>query len=108
MQIEEAFLEAIFEPVALETRGGIRGHLGRLTVEGIEVEVLGDIQNATGGGRWTDPPRLDEHVEWLDAGKHRFPVLTLAYLRHAYEAMGRPEKARLVAAELAIRGQRPG
>jgi hypothetical protein len=94
--VERVFREHAVEPVGFATRDGIRGHVGRLRVGNVDVEVWGDIQNLSAEGTWSVPPRLDVHRVWVDCGAVRCPVLPLDYLRDAYEAMGRPEKLRLI------------
>lgn len=95
----------VVEPVAFRGHGGIRGRLWRLRVRDVSVEVLGDIQNLLPDGDWTAPPRLDQQLVWVAFGQQRCPVLGLAYLREAYEAMARPEKAQLIAAALSAQGR---
>jgi len=94
--VERALAGRVIEPVGYRTRGAIRGHLGRVEVAGVEVEVLGDIQNRLPDGTWTPPPRLSEHITHVPLNKRRCPVLNLRYLRTAYAAMERGDKVRLI------------
>ena len=78
---------------AFSRRGPIRGVLSRVVVEGVEVEILGDVQNLLADGSWSSPPRLDA-VESADG----IPVLPLGAVEAGYRDLGRDEKADLVAA----------
>lgn len=99
--VEQALAGDVIEPVGYRTRGALRGHLGRVSLSGIEVEVLGDIQNRLPDGTWTPPPRLSEYITYVPLDEKRCPVLSLSYLRAAYAAMGRTDKVRLIEAALA-------
>jgi hypothetical protein len=99
-EIEQLFAGHVVEPVGFGTRGRLRGHLGRLRLENVEVDVLGDVQNLLPNGAWTVPPRLDALVVWVRVGEHRCPVVRLAHLHDAYEATGCSEKVALVASAL--------
>lgn len=94
--VEQALAGHVIEPVGYRTRGAIRGHLGRVELAGVEVEVLGDIQNRLPDGTWTLPPRLNEHITHVSLNEKRCPVLNLSYLRATYTAMGRTDKVRLI------------
>lgn len=99
--VEQALAGDVIEPLGFRERGVIRGHLGRVKLVGIEVEVLGDIQNRQPDGTWTPPPRLSEHIHYVRLNEKPCPVLNLTYLRAAYTAMGRTDKVRLIEETLA-------
>jgi GNAT superfamily N-acetyltransferase len=99
--VEHALAGRVIQPVGYRTRGAIRGHLGRVELAGIEVEVLGDVQNLLPDGTWTTPPALSEHITRVSLGEETLPVLNLRYLRAAYTAMGRTDKVRLIEETLA-------
>jgi hypothetical protein len=95
-EVERLLASRVVEPTSFQTRGRIRGHLGRIQLAGVEVEVLGDVQNLLPDGTWTEPPQLDLHVAHVPFGERTCPVLGLPYLREAYAALGRSEKVRLI------------
>lgn len=98
--IEHAFTRDVVVRPSLVTRDGLRGHLGMLRIDGLAVELLGDIQNALSGGAWTVPPSIQRDRVWIERDGRRYPVLSLDYLHGAYAAMGRTETANLIAEHL--------
>jgi hypothetical protein len=99
--VERRFREHVVDPVQFAVRDRLRGHFGRLRLAGVEVEVLGDVQNLLPDGMWTNPPALDLHVTRVHVGARVCPVLSLAYLREAYAVMGRTATVRLIESALA-------
>jgi len=89
------------EPVAFTRRGDIRGLIGRTELDGVDVDVLGDVQNLLPDGRWTAAPRLDACVVQVTVGGRSCPVVELSHLREAYAAMGKWEAVRLIEVALA-------
>jgi hypothetical protein len=74
----------------------IRSHFGALLIEGIVVEIMGDLQKRREDGTWEPAVDLEKqkrfiHVEGLD-----IPVLSLAYEAEAYRKLGRHERAGLL------------
>jgi aminoglycoside-2''-adenylyltransferase len=84
------------EPIGFRSSAGLRGRVGRVRLEAIEIEILGDLENELPDGRWGKPPRLDCDVELIWVAGHNCPVMSLAALRRAYRAMGRAEKVKLI------------
>jgi hypothetical protein len=71
----------------------LRSYFGVLVVEGIQVELMGDIQHWLPDGSWSpvaDIPTLRRRLAWQG---RQVPVLDLAYEAQAYEELGRTEKA---------------
>jgi hypothetical protein len=103
VRIAESLLaREIDERVAPRRRIDVRGLLGRARVEGVTVELLGDVQNALPDGRWTDPPRIVGQRTWVSFGDRECPVVTLAALEDAYALLGRSEKVQLIRRARAI------
>ncbi|MEO9176550.1 MAG: hypothetical protein ABI317_13630 [Gaiellales bacterium] len=97
VRIAESLLaREIDERVAPRRRVDIRGLLGRAQIEGISVELLGDVQNALPDGRWSDPPRIVDQRTWVPFGERDCPVVTLAALEASYALRGRADKVRLI------------
>jgi GrpB-like predicted nucleotidyltransferase (UPF0157 family) len=103
--IEAAFADEVLTLVRFQTRGEMRGHLGSLRLDGVVVELLGDVQNTLPGGEWSTPPAVEREREWIALGERRCPVLGLASLQRAYELMGRVEKAQRIATVLRERAR---
>jgi hypothetical protein len=99
-QIEELFADYVVRRVALLEDERVRSHLGALEIDGIEVEIIGDIQKRVTGGPWEPPPDLARLATTVEAEGTQVPVLRLEYERDAYRKMGRPDKAELIAAAL--------
>ena len=85
-------------PVAFVTRERTRSHWGGFSIDGIEVEVMGDAQQRPPGGEWGPAPDLARLAIWVEMDDLRLRVLPLAYEADAYRRMGRDEKAALIQA----------
>lgn len=94
--IERCFADCIVLPVAFRTSERIQSHFGVLRVEGVEVEIMGDIQKRLPDDGWDEPPRLAEHTEYLAVDGMRVPVLSVEYEHAAYLRLGRTEQAHLL------------
>ncbi len=99
-QIEHLFAREVVTGSRLVTRDGLRGHVGRLRVENVEIELLGDVQNATPGDTWTTPLSVEQHRVWIELNGRRYPVLSLDHLHDVYARMGRAKTPRLIATRL--------
>lgn len=83
--------------VGPRTHDRVRGHLGRIRLEGVEVEILGGVENELSDGSWKKAPPIRETFEWVPLDRHvACPVITLSAMRDAYVAMGRNEKVALI------------
>ena len=100
LELERLLAEYVVRPVALREDALVRSYLGAAEIDGVEVEIIGDIQKRPPGGRWGPPPDLARLARTVDAVGMRVPVLPLEYEREAYRAMGRSEKADLIDAAL--------
>ena len=103
-EIERLFTDYVVRSVALLEDQQVRSHLGALEIDGIEVEIIGDIQKRVPGGPWEPPPDLARLATTVEAQGMQVPVLPLEYERDAYRQMGRLEKAELIAVALRRRG----
>lgn len=90
--VEAALRPFVIQPVTFSSTERIRSHFGRLQIEGIKVEIMGDMEKWV-NGRWEPPPDLTQHRELVTVDGLELPVLSLAYEREAYEKMGRRETA---------------
>jgi hypothetical protein len=86
----------LLTPPAFVTRERLRGRFARLQLAGVEVEVLGGIQNLLPDGTWSASPQFDVHVARVRCGERTCPVFSLSYLRDAYVAMDRPQTVALI------------
>ena len=65
-------------------------------IDGVKVEIMGDIQKRLAGGDWEEPVDLTRHKRLLYIEEISIPVLSLEYEYQAYLTMGRLEKAQLI------------
>lgn len=96
----EARLDAGWiEPIHWRVGDRVRSWFGRFELEGVQVEVMGDLERRV-AGEWIGPIDVTEHrrtVTWR--GRH-VPVLELAYEARAYEQLGRTTRASQLRARL--------
>ncbi len=85
-------------PATFVTRERTRSHWGAFSIDGVEVEVMGDIQQRAPDGDWDPAPDLSQLARWVQVDGLRMRVLPLAYEADAYRRMGRVEKAALIQA----------
>ncbi|MCL4561005.1 MAG: hypothetical protein M1281_10360 [Chloroflexi bacterium] len=95
-QIEERFHSYLVRPVAFSPSDKVQSYLGRMEIDGIVVELMGDLQKRLKDGAWEAPVNVDDYkifVAWQD---RQVPVLSLEYEVQAYRLMGRMEKVKLL------------
>jgi len=95
-EIETRLSPFVTEPVREKTGPLLRSTFGRMAVEGVQVEVMGDIQKAQPDGSWDAPPSLEEVITWVDVEGFHLPVMSIAYEVEAYRKMGRLERVALL------------
>ena len=79
----------------------IRSHFGSLLVEGVLVELMGDIQHRKQDGSWDEPPELLSLKRWVPWKGQLIPVLDLRYEARAYSLLGRDDKVKAIRSVLA-------
>ena len=85
----------VTQPVTRVERSWGRSLMGKLDIDGLQVEIIGDIQTRRDDG-WEPPPDLASLARTVEADGMRLRVLPLAYEAAAYRRMGRLEKAALI------------
>ena len=90
----------VLRPVALSATERIRSHFGLFEIEGVQVEVMGDVELCLPDGSWRPPPDVAALRRWVEAERLRLPVLDLAHEEQAYRALGRVERADAIRAWL--------
>lgn len=68
-------------------------HLGAPEIDGIRIDIIGDIQKREDDRRWEAPVRVERHRRWVDVGGRPIPVLSLDYEYQAYLTLGRVDTA---------------
>jgi hypothetical protein len=99
-QIEAALSDFMIRPVRFQQSEKIRSHFGSAIVNGVQVEIMGDLQKRGPIGNWSEPPDLLQHRRWVDFDGIRLPVLSLTYEYSAYLMLGRTETASKIKAWL--------
>lgn len=94
----ELFAEFVTHPVGTDRAGErVRSHFGDFVIEGVQVQVMGDLQKRESPEQeWEAPTDLEKHKRWLEFRGMRVPVFDLAYEAEAYRKMGRLERAELL------------
>jgi hypothetical protein len=95
-EIERRLAPYITQPVAFSTSERIRSHFGKLTIDGIPVEIMGAIQKRLPDGTWEPPVDIAQHRRFVEVEGMRLPVLSLTYEYQAYLTLGRLEKAEML------------
>ncbi|MBT9132351.1 MAG: hypothetical protein DDT33_00865 [Firmicutes bacterium] len=95
-EIERRFSEFVITKVTFSSTERIRSHLGTLMIDGIKVEIMGDIQKRLEDGSWEDPVDLKQHKRIVETQGMQVPVLSLEYEYLAYLRLGRIDKAEML------------
>jgi hypothetical protein len=102
--IAHRMAECVQAPVYFRESAQMRSHYGALEIDGIKVELMGDVQHRLSDSAWQPAPDLPSLRRWVAWGDHAVPVLDLAYEADAYARMGRAAQAAAIRAVLASRG----
>ena len=95
-EIERRFSEFVIKKVAFRSTDKIRSHFGILMIDGIRVEIMGDIQKRLEDGSWEEPVDLNRYKRFVEIRGMKIPVLSLEYEYQAYLKLGRTEKAEIL------------
>jgi hypothetical protein len=83
----------------------MRSHYGQFDIDGVKLEVMGDVQKRVESRDWEEPVRVENYRRWVVVEGMPIPVLSLEYEHQAYLKMGRLERARLIATWLRAHGK---
>jgi hypothetical protein len=97
-EMERLFAEYLDEPVRWSSNGQVQSHWGRLSVDGVQVEIIGAIQKRLPDGTWSEPPDLTSERQYIPFAGFLVPVLDLKYESRAYTLLGRTRRAALLQA----------
>jgi len=95
-EIERYFSEFMTKRVTLSSTEKIRSYFGELMINGIKVEIMGDIQKSLEDGSWENPVDLEHHKRVVQVEGMQVPVLSLEYEYQAYLKLGRVDKAEML------------
>lgn len=92
-EIERRCREYVTRPVVFSAAERVASHFGALLVDGIKVEIMGDMQHRASDGSWEPPPDLVRIIHVVRLEDLDLPVLPLEHECAAYRKLGRPERA---------------
>jgi len=95
-EIERCFSGFVAREVKFSAAEKIRSHFGALVINGIKVEIMGDIQKRLADGTWEEPVDLERYKRFVEVEGMHIPVLPLEYEYQAYIKLGRAEKAQML------------
>ena len=95
-RFENCFDDFVVQPVRYLESERIRSFFGILEIDGIKVEIMGDIQKLLDRQIWEEPIEIEGHRRYIEADGMLFPVLSLEYEYQAYLKLGRVEKAEML------------
>lgn len=95
-KIEYCLAEYVVKPVCYSESNRIRSHLGMFEIDGIKVEVMGNIQKRLDDLRWEEPIKVERYRRWIEVDGMQIPVLSLEYEHQPYLKLGRVEKAEML------------
>jgi len=90
---EQIFSEFVVRKVVFSSAERVRSHFGALMIDGIRVDIMGDVQRCDDDGTWDEPVNLERHKRIVEVEGMRTPVVPLEHEYQAYLKMGRTEKA---------------
>jgi hypothetical protein len=93
-KIAGIFPESVIKPVSFSSTDLIRSHFGRLLMDDVKVEIMGDVQTRLPDGNWRPPPDLNHLKRYIEVNGFQIPILPLQHEYQAYVAMGRHERAK--------------
>jgi protein tyrosine phosphatase (PTP) superfamily phosphohydrolase (DUF442 family) len=99
--VTDLLSEWVVTPVFFKEGERARSWFAALSVGGMPVEVMGDIQHRLPDGGWDEPARLANARRWVALDGRYVPVYSLSAELPAYEALGRTERADLLRHHLA-------
>ncbi|MDK2914184.1 MAG: hypothetical protein PWQ79_1099 [Thermococcaceae archaeon] len=91
-EIERLFSEFVVEPVRFKESERIKSHFGALMIDGVRVEIMGDIQKKV-NDKWEEPVDVKRYRRFVEVEGMKIPVLDLEYEYQAYLKLGRVDKA---------------
>ena len=95
-EIESLFADMVIRQVKFSSTERIRSHFGALQIDGVEVEIMGDIQKRGADGVWEDIVNPAHYRQMVEIEGLLVPVLSLEYEYQAYLKLGRTEKAKML------------
>ncbi len=99
--LERNLAEFMKVPVHVWESEHTLSYQGQAEINGLQVELLGDIRHHDADGAWLPPLDIPSVLVWVEWHGVKIPVLSLAHEALAYETMGRKQKAELIRSAIA-------
>ncbi len=95
-EIEHQFSDVVIRKIQFSATERIRSHFGALQIDGIEVEIMGDIQKRGADNIWEEIVNPAHYRQMVEIEGLLVPVLSLEYEYQAYLKFGRIERAQML------------
>ena len=90
-RIEQLLEPHVTRPVTYSQAHRVRSHLGELTLHGVKIQIIGDMETSTDNSTWTPLPH--DHPRLITVAGAPIPVRTLEQEIQTYTRLGRTERA---------------
>jgi hypothetical protein len=97
-EIDRLLADYAVKPVRYKPSERIRSHFGEFMMDGVEVEVMGDMVKLLDNSTWEPSVDIAALRCWVEIDGSLVPVLPLEYEYQAYLKMGRFERAEMLRA----------
>jgi len=95
-EIERRLFEFVTCRVRFSAEEHIRSHFGALTIDGVKVEIIGDVETRRADESWEGGWDLARYKRVVEIEGMHIPVLSLECEYEAYRRLGRTEKMELL------------
>lgn len=95
-RIEELFQDFVVRNASYRVESTIRSYFGILCVKGIQIEIIGDIENQLDNGKWEPHVDWEKHIEYLTINDFIVPVLSLEYELQIYKKLHQHHRVKLL------------
>lgn len=103
-RLEELFSDHVVRPVqppqaATKEDEGMRSHYGALSINGVEIELMGAVEHRI-DGEWIPIDNVSEHRVFIERDGHDIPVMPLDHELTGYRDLGREKRVAQIEAYL--------
>lgn len=98
--IQDAFVNHVVCPISFSSAERIRSYFGQLSLAGVRVEIMGNIEKKLPDGSWSQAPDLRSEAIVFRWNRLLIPVLGLQYEYEAYKLLGRDRAAASISRKL--------
>jgi len=91
-QIERRLVNYLVKLVHFKASERIRSYFGIFEINGIKVEVMGDMQHLLADDKWDKPVEIQTCIDWVDYADMHIPIISLEHEIEAYQRYGRIDK----------------